>query len=106
MSALRGCLARVDALVGHAFRHLRQRCARGERLDPAALDAVQVPSYDLAFSAAELAAARAVQAWATGLRAQDPFAGTLADLFASRRWPASSRGSRCGRATSASSSAR
>jgi (2S)-methylsuccinyl-CoA dehydrogenase len=81
MSALEGSLARVDALVGHAFRHLRQRCARGERLDPAALDAVQVPSYDLAFCAAELAAVRAVQGWAGELRASDPFAGTLADLF-------------------------
>jgi (2S)-methylsuccinyl-CoA dehydrogenase len=81
MSALAEALARVDALVGQAFRHLRQRCARGERLDPAALDAVQVPSYDLAFSAAELAAARAVLAWAGAERAADPYAGTLADLF-------------------------
>jgi (2S)-methylsuccinyl-CoA dehydrogenase len=81
MSAVQESIERVDALVGQAFRHLRQRCARGERLDPAALDAVQVPSYDLAFSAAELAAARAVQAWAARERAADAFAGTLADLF-------------------------
>ena len=81
MTAMSDCLARVDALVALAFRHLRQQCAQGSRLDPAALDALQVPSYDLAFSAAELAAARAVQAWATSLRPQDGFAGTLADLF-------------------------
>ncbi len=81
MSALQGCVARVDALVRDAFSHLHRQCARGERLDPQSLDAQQVPCYDLAFSAAELAAAHAVQDWAGELRAADAFAGTLADLF-------------------------
>jgi len=81
MSGPRAGLERVGALVDHGFRHLRQRCGRGERLDAAALDAAQVPSYELAFSAAELAAARAVQAWAAAQRDTDAFAGTLADLF-------------------------
>jgi (2S)-methylsuccinyl-CoA dehydrogenase len=74
-------LDQAQALVAQAFRHLKSACSRDGRLDAAALDAAQVPSYDLAFCAAELAAAHAVQAWAVEEAPSDPFAATLADIF-------------------------
>jgi (2S)-methylsuccinyl-CoA dehydrogenase len=81
VSPTRARLDRAEALVAEAFRHLKARCSRDGRLDAAALDAAQVPSYDLAFCAAELAAARAVQAWADEEAPRDGYAATLADLF-------------------------
>jgi (2S)-methylsuccinyl-CoA dehydrogenase len=81
VNALGTRLDQAEALVGEAFRHLKSRCSRDGRLDAAALDAVQVPSYDLAFCAAELAAARAVQSWAGDESPRDPYAATLAGVF-------------------------
>ena len=49
----------AQAVVDAAFRHLRSRCEVGSKLDPGRLDEHQLASYELAFCAAELAAARA-----------------------------------------------
>ncbi len=55
-------LATLDAaqgIVDAAFRHLRSRCETNGKLHPTLLDEHQLASYELAFCAAELAAARA-----------------------------------------------
>lgn len=76
-------LERIGALVDTGFSALQRRCSRGGRLEPAELDRWQLPSYELAFCAAELAAARAVQDWARSAAAQsDPLSRPLADAFA------------------------
>lgn len=75
-------LDRIAPLVETGFAALHARCAKGGRLDGAALDRWQLPSYELAFCAAELAAARAVQDWASRPAAQrDPLSRPLADAF-------------------------
>lgn len=81
MSVFRNRLDQVDALVSRAFRHLHAACAKGSRLDGAKLDALQVPSYELAFCAAEAAAARAVLEYAEKARGADSLALPLAELF-------------------------
>jgi (2S)-methylsuccinyl-CoA dehydrogenase len=74
-------LTDLESLVGKAFRSLKLQCARGETLDATLLDWAQVPSYDLAFCAAELAAARAVLAYGAKAAASDVMALELARLF-------------------------
>jgi (2S)-methylsuccinyl-CoA dehydrogenase len=104
-------VVRVEAWVEHGFAHLQRltrRTAaaigpadapRSGMLEPAALDAQQIPSYDLALCAAELAAARAVLEYARraeaggatcspaatageGYGADDSLARPLAEAFA------------------------
>jgi (2S)-methylsuccinyl-CoA dehydrogenase len=76
-------LERIAPLVDTGFATLHARCATAGRLDANALDRWQLPSYELAFCAAELSAARAVQDWAATTTAQrDPLARLLADSFA------------------------
>jgi (2S)-methylsuccinyl-CoA dehydrogenase len=83
VSDVHAVLERVGALVEAGFATLYSRCERVGRLDAGELDRWQLPSYELAFCAAELAAARAVQSWARGSAAQaDPLSRPLADAFA------------------------
>ena len=70
----------AQAVVDAAFRHLRSRCEVDGKLDPGRLDEHQLASYELAFCAAELAAARAVSEPAGALRA-DPLVAALARLY-------------------------
>ncbi len=81
MTTLTAAMQEVQALVDGAFAHLKSRCGGGTRLEPKALDALQTPSFDLAFCAAELAAADAVQKYAAAIRGGDALAGSLADAF-------------------------
>lgn len=82
MNPFRKRLDDIDAALNNAFAHLRKICVgEGSRLDGAKLDAVQVPSYDLAFCAAEVGAARAVLDYAEKARAADSLAVPLAELF-------------------------
>lgn len=81
MSVFRTRLDQADAVLSRAFRHLHAGCAKGLRLDSAKLDAVQLPSYELAFCAAEIAAARAVLEYAQDARSVDSLAVPLAELF-------------------------
>jgi (2S)-methylsuccinyl-CoA dehydrogenase len=80
--ALRPGVERAQRLVDAGFRRLRELALRDGRLDGAALDALQVPSYDLALCAAELAAARAVLDYAAAAARQDSIASPLAETFA------------------------
>lgn len=79
---LRPGVDRAQGLVDAGFRRLRELALRDGRLDGAALDALQVPSYDLALCAAELAAARAVLDYADTAASQDAIASPLAGTFA------------------------
>ena len=81
MNGLAAAVSQAQALVDRAFAALRSRVTRDGRLEPALLDAQQLPSYELAFCAAELAAARAMHDYASRLRAADALAGELADMF-------------------------
>jgi (2S)-methylsuccinyl-CoA dehydrogenase len=51
-------LDRLSEAVNLATRHLAGRCARDGKLDPALLDAAQLPSFELAWANAELLAAQ------------------------------------------------
>jgi (2S)-methylsuccinyl-CoA dehydrogenase len=83
MSDVAQLLDRVGVLVETGFATLYRRCERDGRLDASELDRWQLPSYELAFCAAELAAAGALQAWARGAAAlADPLSRPLADAFA------------------------
>ncbi len=81
MSEVADALESVAVLVDAGFAALQRRCSRNGRLDAALLDAEQLPSYELAFCAAEIAAARAVQAHAERHGDADPLIGPLADAF-------------------------
>ena len=94
MSTLIELIGAAEAFVERGFLFLQSQCAAdgkavagagprpaAVKLDGAKLDALQVPSYDLALCAAELAASSAVQAYATEARQEDRFAGDLADCF-------------------------
>src|SRR3954453_16233675 len=72
-----GLLARLRAGLDQASGALAQRCSRDGRLQPGALDALQVPSFELAWAAAELLAAETALA-----RAQGELDARLALLFA------------------------
>ncbi len=75
-------LQAVGDQVTAAFAHLRTRCAHADgRLDLAALDGVQVESYDLALCSAELAAAGAALR-AARAAGEEPFGLALAEMFA------------------------
>ena len=76
----------LETLVGKAFSHLKRQCSVGGKLDPAALDVAQVPSYDLAFCAAELAAARAALDYARRASSTAELALVLARLFAAEAY--------------------
>ncbi|MBK6598255.1 MAG: acyl-CoA/acyl-ACP dehydrogenase [Proteobacteria bacterium] len=82
MSGAKTRLSSARSLLNRAAAHLRQLAlgADGE-LDVHQLDTLQVPSYDLAWCAAELAAADAIQDYADRAAA-DPLAQPLADAFA------------------------
>lgn len=75
-------LGQLESLLAAAFGHLKLQCTRDGTLDAEALNAVQVPSYDLAFCAAELGAARAVLAYAGRVVASDALARDLSRIFA------------------------
>ena len=70
----------VQGVVDAAFRHLRSRCEVGGKLDSELLDAHQLASYELAFCAAELAAARAAVRHAAAV-AGDSLVAALAKLY-------------------------
>ena len=81
--------AQLDALLKQAFRHLKNQCSLDGRLQGAALDAVQVPSYDLAFCAAELAAGRCrARLCGGGSRMSTHWAWKLARAFAAEVYAA------------------
>jgi (2S)-methylsuccinyl-CoA dehydrogenase len=77
-------LQAAERRLAAAFAHLRMRCARPDgRLDGAALDEIQVESYELAMCTAELAAAGAALRASAGNGANaDPFGRALAEAFA------------------------
>jgi (2S)-methylsuccinyl-CoA dehydrogenase len=81
VSTVQDALETVARLVDAGFEALHRRCSRDSRLDPARLDAEQLPSYELAFCAAEIAAARAAQAHAGRHGEGDPLIRPLADAF-------------------------
>ncbi len=81
MSAVISALESAAGLVDAGFEALHRRCLRNGRLAPARLDAEQLPSYELAFCAAEIAAARAAQAHAERFAGADPLIRPLADAF-------------------------
>ena len=58
------CLAQVQEMVDVALAHLKVRCSVDGVFKPALLDEHQLAGYELAFSAAELAAARALNSYA------------------------------------------
>ncbi|HEU4530135.1 MAG TPA: acyl-CoA dehydrogenase family protein [Steroidobacteraceae bacterium] len=70
----------VQGVVDAAFRHLRSRCEVDGKLDSELLDAHQLASYELAFCAAELGAARAAVRHAAAV-AGDSLVAALARLY-------------------------
>lgn len=81
MSDVASAVDAVARLVDAGYAALYRRCAHGGRLDPQRLDAEQLPSYELAFCAAELSAARAIHAHAQNHSDDDPLIRPLADAF-------------------------
>ena len=82
MTACRATVDATQALVDAGFRKLSAMTRRGDRLDAAALDEQQIPSYDLALCAAELAAARAILDYSVIAGSRDALALPLAETFA------------------------
>ena len=81
-TALGPWIAQAQSLLDATTHALATRCASGTRIDSALADAWQVPSYELAWAAAHLLAARTLDGWL----AQAPAPGNdtahgLAQLF-------------------------
>ncbi len=81
MSAVQTRLHAARVLLQRGASHLRRAVLRNDKLDAARLDALQVPCYDLAWCAAELAAADAVLAYAVRAT-EDELCTPLAQAFA------------------------
>jgi (2S)-methylsuccinyl-CoA dehydrogenase len=82
VSVVASALESATGLVDAGFAALYRRCTRNGRLDAARLDAEQLAGYELAFCAAEIAAARAAQTHAERFADADPLIRPLADAFA------------------------
>ncbi|MFZ9509737.1 MAG: acyl-CoA dehydrogenase family protein [Burkholderiaceae bacterium] len=71
-SSLSVWIAHAQAQLDAATRALALRCASGARIDGAKADAWQVPSYELAWAAAHLLAARTLDGWLASADAAAP----------------------------------
>jgi len=71
-SSLSVWIAHAQAQLDAATRALALRCASGARIDGAKADAWQVPSYELAWAAAPLLAARTLDGWLASADAAAP----------------------------------
>ena len=71
----------MQGLIDVSCRLLKQRCATNGVFDDTKLDAVQSAAYGLAFSTAEIEAARQVAAYAGRRGISDSFGAGLAEFF-------------------------
>lgn len=71
----------VAALIEASCRALKQRCTRNGQIDERQVEAHQSVAYDLAFSSAELEAARCVLAYCRHASSDSNFALDLAEFF-------------------------